>query len=619
MEDKDQQLIPWGSRELSEVHGGGPVANPEASSDLIDPLAESPPYCPMCRRPFLTEFDADEPEDAHCGGRGGRYSLNASYFRGLHLPRITEGPAPAATSTQDVARTPPSPSRDSASQTTPTGSAPPPSPLEVHNAESIGYYEKYFVEVSCLGHGSFGGVYVCRHVMEGHSLGLFAVKKLPLGDRMDRLDEVLREVRVLEEVRRHPNVIEYKHSWIDVAQTADFGPSVKCLFILMEYATEGSLDTFLEKNGTILSTTAVWYFFLSAVCGVAHLHSKGILHRDLKPQNLLLTECEGKPPRLMVADFGTSTLQDMQELASRTGGTGTLEYMAPEVLKQRADGSGQYVSTHSKASDVWSLGVTLHYLAFEGELPSPIAPHKLVGKEDSNRPLEMIELIRAMLHHDPRKRPSCDDILRAAPVKRMMAAFEACDWAAAERIVRETSVARPPSPQSNSPRQTPPKAVMYDQAEEEVPPQLLPPAMDSDETSPRREVSRIPSTVDLRRPRPSTPQPSAKKQPASPLLPPDQLALSTASVNAPLSQQSSYRLPPGHQERRLQTNASPLPGQRSTSSTGQAASLPPEPKAKHQQSVFDGVVSFVSTGTVPVRWLVAAGAAALVGSMLVRK
>ncbi|ESL07506.1 protein kinase [Trypanosoma rangeli SC58] len=290
-----------------------------------------------------------------------------------------------------------------------------------------GYYKRYFREIQKLGNGTFGGVYLCQHVMEGVALGYFALKKIPVGDNVEYLQKVLREVRILEEVKQHPNVVEYNHSWVDVAQLADFGPPVRCLFILMEYATLGSLDSYLERHGTALPTIAVWYFFLSALVGIVHLHKKNILHRDLKPQNLLLTGAPEKPPRVLVSDFGTATL--LGELSyERTGGTGTVEYMAPELFECALENSGTYIHTHTKASDVWSLGMILHYLACNGTLPARLPNGEVVLSIEEAapfvRPPEMIELIRAMLHRNPERRPTCNELLKSTVVQTILRSFE---------------------------------------------------------------------------------------------------------------------------------------------------------------------------------------------------
>lgn len=292
------------------------------------------------------------------------------------------------------------------------------------------YYEKYFLEVKKLGSGSFGGVYLCMHVMEGVALGTFALKKVPVGDDVLYLQNVLREVRILEEVKRHPNVVEYNHSWVDTAKLADFGPPVRCLFILMEYANEGSLDTYLERHTSVLPNVAVWYFFLGAVAGTAHMHQKNILHRDLKPQNLLLSSrTPNAPPRVLVSDFGTAALPG-DKVVSRTGGTGTLEYMAPELLIHgfvAPESEEKYLHQHTKSSDVWSLGMILHFLACGGALPKRSSDGSvLLEVQDLSpipRPQDMVELIRAMLQLNPKKRPSCNDIMRSTVAQTLISSF----------------------------------------------------------------------------------------------------------------------------------------------------------------------------------------------------
>lgn len=307
-------------------------------------------------------------------------------------------------------------------------------PSPAPTAGPNGYYARYFVEEQKLGSGTFGGVYLCKHIMEGIPLGTFALKKIPVGDNIEYLQKVLREVRILEEVKRHPNVVEYNHSWIEEAQLADFGPPVRCLFILMEYASEGSLDTYLERYGNALSTVAVWYFFLSAVAGTAHLHQKQILHRDLKPQNLLLTGPPGRPPRVLVSDFGTSALLG-EKPYDRTGGTGTLEYMAPELMEladpsspRPPGGEEHYRNHHTKASDVWSLGMVLYYLACRATLPTALPDGSVMlanlqSRSPYPRPPEMVELIKAMLQRDPRRRPSCGEILSSTVVQTILRSF----------------------------------------------------------------------------------------------------------------------------------------------------------------------------------------------------
>ena len=97
-----------------------------------------------------------------------------------------------------------------------------------------GYYDRFFRRGRRLGGGSFGAVYLTSHVLEDVTLGQYACKIIPVGDSKEWLLRVSREIRALEAVR-HPHVVSYRHSWLEHAQIADWGPTVPCLFLLMEY------------------------------------------------------------------------------------------------------------------------------------------------------------------------------------------------------------------------------------------------------------------------------------------------------------------------------------------------------------------------------------------------
>ena len=103
-----------------------------------------------------------------------------------------------------------------------------------------GYYDRFFVRVRRLGSGTYGAVYLTCHILEGVELGHYACKIIPVGDSKSWLQRVVAEVRALESVH-HRHVVSYRHSWLEMAQVADFGPPVPCLFLLMQYCDLGTV------------------------------------------------------------------------------------------------------------------------------------------------------------------------------------------------------------------------------------------------------------------------------------------------------------------------------------------------------------------------------------------
>ncbi|EAY10827.1 AGC family protein kinase [Trichomonas vaginalis G3] len=236
-----------------------------------------------------------------------------------------------------------------------------------------GYFEKFFKKGQQLGRGSFGSVYKVEHCLAGIHLAEYAVKIVPVGN-INWLNRALNEVKLLEQLSAypHPFVLSYKHCWIEDWQNADFGPKVPSLFILMEYSQLGSLESYIyinkERGIEIrqLKNDEIWQIFLSIAIAIKHLHDCGILHRDLKLSNVLAfndNHYQPLPMRFALCDFGTATSTfngDIDAGEKRTGATGTIETMAPELLAQNE--SGEYKYVHTKFSDIWSLGVILFTL-----------------------------------------------------------------------------------------------------------------------------------------------------------------------------------------------------------------------------------------------------------------
>ncbi|KAI8369006.1 kinase-like domain-containing protein [Blakeslea trispora] len=339
--------------------------------------SEDVSHCPYCHRPMpdSPEPKVNEPD-----------FMDRNYFRLL------------ASSQANTAANSPVQSRS----TTFSTDSEKPHPINGQNlnenAFNQGYYANFFVEVNKLGKGFRGSVFLCEHVLDGVKLGKYAVKKVAIGNNHPWLVRMLREVHLLERLR-HPNIVSYKHSWLEYNRLTAFGPEVPCLFILMECANGGNLDEYLEaptqqdhtkqkrklsskelkrerirkqyeaqesfekeqdvsqvqnNNKRLLTMTEILSLFIDIVQGLAHLHQQNIVHRDLKPPNF---------PRVLISDFGEcEDLDDHYEDSNRTGATGTLEFMAPEHV--RLDPRGRNTVDYSPKADMWSLGMVLYFLCY---------------------------------------------------------------------------------------------------------------------------------------------------------------------------------------------------------------------------------------------------------------
>ena len=197
--------------------------------------------------------------------------------------------------------------------------------------------EKYegWAKGQLLGRGSFGSVYM--GILRCGSL--VAVKVIDLRADVSPLSSEVRmvqkEVDFIKKLR-HPNVIAYKACYFDRRS--------KSINIFMEYAVGGSLTSLVKKCSERLSEDVVKRYVAQILQGLEFLHSKGVIHRDIKGENVLL-DANG---RVKLADFGCA--RD-HSAASQLCGTfaGSPYWMAPEVIKNNG---------YDDRADIWSVGCT---------------------------------------------------------------------------------------------------------------------------------------------------------------------------------------------------------------------------------------------------------------------
>ncbi|TYZ64318.1 hypothetical protein PybrP1_007535 [[Pythium] brassicae (nom. inval.)] len=249
-----------------------------------------------------------------------------------------------------------------------------------------------------IGSGSYGTVYLARDERTG---GLMAVKEILIEDENDAdISSATKEVDLLRSLR-DDHVVRYIGSYVDL--------EAKKLFIFTEWVPGGNLEQNRKRFGC--NESIVRRFTHQILLGVAYLHSKNIVHHDIKPSNILVDQ-HGV---VKLADFGASRLISSSTSVNNESMRGTPNYMAPEAIKQ---------SSRSRKSDIWSVGCSvlrlLTGLPFWGDkkFDSQISLLYYVAHLETLPPLpgelsdDARSFITACLEIDPVLRPSALELLQ---------------------------------------------------------------------------------------------------------------------------------------------------------------------------------------------------------------
>ena len=221
--------------------------------------------------------------------------------------------------------------------------------------QKVGKYEI----LSPLGSGGFGAVYLAKDTWIDKEVAI----KVPHKQNLN-FTELLREPRLLAALD-HPNIVS-----ITTAEKED-----QLFFIVMEYVEGKTLDDLIVEKAPLETSTVVNYTKQIA-SAVDHAHQQGVIHRDLRPPNMLISGSDV----LKVTDFGTSRFLEIA--AHGTTVIGSPPYMAPE----------QFAGKAVFASDLYSLGITM-YQMLTGALPY-----------NAPAPSDLDKLMRGDLVRPPRVR-----------------------------------------------------------------------------------------------------------------------------------------------------------------------------------------------------------------------
>ncbi|MDA0832606.1 MAG: protein kinase [Planctomycetota bacterium] len=247
-----------------------------------------------------------------------------------------------------------------------------------------------------IGKGGMGVVYKARYVKNDK---LFAVKLVSLDvDNPTTLARFEREMAILKNLK-HPNIVRCFGGLCDNKQR----------FYAMELVEGGTLRR-LMRTSCPLAWDQTVELAIQMCAGLGYAHDQGVVHRDVKPGNFLLTEKQ----QLKLADFGLATLASAEKLTSEGRTQGTFQYMAPEQIRGKPAPCPQ--------TDLYALGCLLFemltgFVPFDGDTPAEClhkhlkSPPPRVGEFVSNCPLELDHLINDLLAKDIANRPASAHIV----------------------------------------------------------------------------------------------------------------------------------------------------------------------------------------------------------------
>jgi len=266
-------------------------------------------------------------------------------------------------------------------------------PPSVYKSDSLEIDPKELTLEQQLGAGAYGVVY--KGKWRG---GWVAIKKVHDGVKQAAIDDFMKEVHLMQQIRPHSNVVQF------------LGVCMDPLMLVTEFLERGSLYHFLRKEEAANLTQAQTQDIIKGIAsGMYHLASEGIVHRDLAARNILLSAA--LVPK--ISDFGMSRLVQQESGHVTSSSVGPLKWMAPENLLDRI---------YSEKSDVWSFGVTCieiltrkdPYPNMEGvQVATRVGNKGLTPEIPENCPAQLATMLVGCFKFDPAERPDFKSIFES--------------------------------------------------------------------------------------------------------------------------------------------------------------------------------------------------------------
>lgn len=272
-----------------------------------------------------------------------------------------------------------------------------------------GFYESRisaYKVLGSLGSGAFGQVTLCEHKNSGIKVAVKVTSKAKIEKTFDCNNEEFKELEVMKELTQEDcrNVVKCLEVFSDDEQH----------YLVTEYMPQGDLSQHLKTQGRWpLSEEEAKSIFKPLAIALSDLHSRKILHRDIKLENVLVSHEKDSVPTVKLGDFG-SAVKLASDDAKETFRIGTPCYMAPEIIKAQPYGL---------EIDIWSLGVLLH-LILSASFPFYDKDLSKVKGLTCNAPLDLEkgsylpglsadvkDLIYGMLIKEPSRRMTIEEVL----------------------------------------------------------------------------------------------------------------------------------------------------------------------------------------------------------------